>query len=446
MKKLLLSFAVLAASALAASEEDVTFDFTQNSYGQTVVTTGNDALEDNTSFSEGVVTLTVNKLTGNSCRFWKNNSGMTFRVNKASGFTLSVTKGAITAVKFTGTNFNDLSGVVSGAWAGSDASVAFVNKGTSTVQIKTMVVSYDPNGATDTRKDAGLAFAETKVTAVLGQAFTAPELTKATTAAVTFESDNTEVATVNASTGAVTIVALGSARITASAAANDEYKAGSASYLITVKKGAPANSIFWSELGADFTFEAVGEFQAWSHDSSYGLKGSAFKSSKCNASDCYAVSPVIDLTAVETPAIVYSQALNQYKLNNELIAIDDFQGYAYVVVREEGATAWTSLGETTAPAEKFSWDYFDAEPVSLEAYKGKKIQFAFRYVSTDEIAGTWEVKEIAVTGTKSSGIEAVEVENAPVEYFNLQGIRVAEPANGLYIRRQGNTATKVYIR
>lgn len=47
---------------------------------------------------------------------------------------------------------------------------------------------------------------------------------------------------------------------------------------------------------------------------------------------------------------------------------------------------------------------------------------------------------------KSSGIEAVEVENAPVEYFNLQGIRVAEPANGLYIRRQGNTATKVYIR
>lgn len=47
---------------------------------------------------------------------------------------------------------------------------------------------------------------------------------------------------------------------------------------------------------------------------------------------------------------------------------------------------------------------------------------------------------------KPSGIEAVEVENAPVEYFNLQGIRVAEPANGLYIRRQGNTATKVYIR
>lgn len=53
-----------------------------------------------------------------------------------------------------------------------------------------------------------------------------------------------------------------------------------------------------------------------------------------------------------------------------------------------------------------------------------------------------------VLDVEVSGIENIEasVENAPVEYYNLQGIRVAEPANGLYIRRQGNTATKVYIR
>lgn len=46
------------------------------------------------------------------------------------------------------------------------------------------------------------------------------------------------------------------------------------------------------------------------------------------------------------------------------------------------------------------------------------------------------------------GIDNVNVEDgdAPVEYFNLQGIRVAEPKAGIYIRRQGNNATKVYIR
>lgn len=44
-----------------------------------------------------------------------------------------------------------------------------------------------------------------------------------------------------------------------------------------------------------------------------------------------------------------------------------------------------------------------------------------------------------------AGVENVAVEdsNAPVEYFNLQGMRVANPDNGIYIRRQGNTATKV---
>lgn len=46
-----------------------------------------------------------------------------------------------------------------------------------------------------------------------------------------------------------------------------------------------------------------------------------------------------------------------------------------------------------------------------------------------------------------SGIaDIVADENAPVEYFNLQGIRVENPENGLYIRRQGNKVSKVIIR
>lgn len=48
----------------------------------------------------------------------------------------------------------------------------------------------------------------------------------------------------------------------------------------------------------------------------------------------------------------------------------------------------------------------------------------------------------------SSAITEIEAadENAPVEYFNLQGVRVDNPANGLYIRRQGNKIEKVVIR
>ena len=46
----------------------------------------------------------------------------------------------------------------------------------------------------------------------------------------------------------------------------------------------------------------------------------------------------------------------------------------------------------------------------------------------------------------TAGVENISTENAPVEYFNLQGIRVANPENGIFIRRQGRTATKVAIR
>lgn len=46
-----------------------------------------------------------------------------------------------------------------------------------------------------------------------------------------------------------------------------------------------------------------------------------------------------------------------------------------------------------------------------------------------------------------SGVAEIVVdENAPVEYYNLQGIRVANPENGLYIVKQGNKVTKRVIK
>ncbi len=43
-----------------------------------------------------------------------------------------------------------------------------------------------------------------------------------------------------------------------------------------------------------------------------------------------------------------------------------------------------------------------------------------------------------------TGVESLEVDaDAPVEYYNLQGVRVANPDKGIYIKRQGAKATKV---
>ena len=52
-----------------------------------------------------------------------------------------------------------------------------------------------------------------------------------------------------------------------------------------------------------------------------------------------------------------------------------------------------------------------------------------------------------LTGTKAaSGIEEVDADaNAPVEYYNLQGVKVANPENGIFIKKQGNKTTKVVL-
>lgn len=48
----------------------------------------------------------------------------------------------------------------------------------------------------------------------------------------------------------------------------------------------------------------------------------------------------------------------------------------------------------------------------------------------------------------TSGVGSVEIENAPVEMYNLNGVRVnpETAAPGLYIKRQGNNVSKVIVR
>ena len=72
---------------------------------------------------------------------------------------------------------------------------------------------------------------------------------------------------------------------------------------------------------------------------------------------------------------------------------------------------------------------------------------------TDDIKGADIVHNATYQATggrnvvRLSGIEGVEAtqSQAPVEYYNLQGIRVDNPANGIYIRRCGNVVTKVRL-
>ena len=85
-----------------------------------------------------------------------------------------------------------------------------------------------------TKEQAGLAYAETEHNANVGEDFAEPALTNPNNLTVTYSSSNTTLATVNATTGEVTILAAGKVTITATTAGDATYAAGSASYNITI--------------------------------------------------------------------------------------------------------------------------------------------------------------------------------------------------------------------
>ena len=98
-----------------------------------------------------------------------------------------------------------------------------------------------------------------------------------------------------------------------------------------------------------------------------------------------------------------------------------------------------------------------AETSSAYIFNGKGFDKAanfvnpIAFVSEGENFATSSVVEGGVAynlyTAKTSGIaDIVADENAEAEYFNLQGVRVANPENGLYIVRRGSKVTKEVIR
>lgn len=115
--------------------------------------------------------------------------------------------------------------------------------------IKTSDVT--PEKATPT-----LSFAAPTYNATMGETFTAPELTNPDGVTVTYASSKEEVATVDAASGAVTLVAPGTTTITASFAGNDTYNAASARYELNV---AAVYTVAWSVNGEVIKSESVRE-------------------------------------------------------------------------------------------------------------------------------------------------------------------------------------------
>ena len=183
-------------------------------------------------------------------------------------------------------------------------------------------------------------------------------------------------------------------------------------------KKLPFTETFANGMGR-FKLENVvlpeGSTYVWKHDSYNGvayMKASGYVGG-AKVSDSYLVSPVLDLTS-ETKAVLTFEHAGKY--------FGDLEKEAQVWVREEGAE-WSKQLEIPTHLQTLDYTFYNSGEISLKDFVGKKIQIGWRYQSSADAAGTWEVNNIKVYNPDTTAETPEEPETPEV---TLEAMTIAE--------------------
>lgn len=133
----------------------------------------------------------------------------------------------------------------------------------------------------------------------------------------------------------------------------------------------------------------------WKHDTYNDdnfMKASAYIGG-AKASESWLVSPAIDLSQATTATLTFDHT---HKFIGTPV-----ENFISLWVTETSAENWQQLS-----IDKYGTnnDYtFVTSSVDLSAYAGKTIKFAFKYISTTDAAGTWEIKNVKVVANGEGG-------------------------------------------
>ena len=337
---------------------------------------------------------------------------------------------------------------------------------TDTENVTGVITSIEVTYEASTLKDADLKWSLNEFTAYLVQDNAFPTLTKATTAPIDYMSENEEVATVDATTGAITLVAPGETKIIAGCDAADGFDWAEASYILTVKRQGEISAVYNFQ---DFTIDSDTKLGYMTDypDIPYDGNKSFWWTTNPNEEGTYAAgSQFKPLTITNEGTQLTFQwggisghgnlrATTTSKVNNlqlgggTAIAIKptvaDATLYDVVVYINNGNS---KFDQTVDGLETNDEGTISSDTEANTITWTPKTDNSECYL---DFEGGAYITKISVNYKKaaSSGITAPAISEdteVPAEYFNLQGIRVANPANGLFIKRQGKTATKVFIK
>lgn len=329
----------------------------------------------------------------------------------------------------------------------NDGSVAVVTR---------IEVSYEATSL----KEAGLAWSQREFTAYMGENNVYPTLSKVTDAAIEYSSDNEDVATIDQN-GKVTLTGVGTAKIIAGCDANSVYDWGEATYTLTVKrqgqKTADFNfTVFESAEGSDIEYIAgfpdilVGTWWTTNPDTSYG-SGTQFKPLTITSGGIEITFNYDGSGGHGNVRGTTTTKQNNLQLGGSAcmtIKPTDAEAVIYEVGvqgnRKRTAEGLSLLADMTSDADgNIDFDESTQYLMWTPAKEGAACYLDARdgaYIESITV-------EYGKAGTSGvSGITVDNDNNAPVEFFSLQGMRVANPGTGIYIRRQGSMVNKIVIR
>lgn len=125
----------------------------------------------------------------------------------------------------------------------------------------------------------------------------------------------------------------------------------------------------------------------------------------------------------------------------------DFRGWKLVTwdLLNDAYTSFTGTDELTAVWRLDSFFLRYVEETGVEKANSGDLYFDNLEFNKWDATATRTARIDDITIPTSGVEETIINENAPVEYFNLQGVKVVNPSNGIFIKRQGGKATKVVL-
>jgi hypothetical protein len=399
---------------------------------------------------------------------------------KTATYTLSVGTAAMTvnATGYTGAYDGQAHGITVTAPAGAtvkygtsagtynlNASPTYTNAGTYTVYYQVTKTGFDTvTGSatvTITKVDARVVYVNYEFTAKIGEPFDPPYLTlEPSDLAVTYYSADKDIATVDAQTGEVTLVAPGKVNIYATFEGDENYNSASDYYILTVLQRDidpidEDNTITMSDN--DFlTTNDEGQQEEVRLDNTviYDILYTLNISGDPSESDGYDETeqcvvlnhPVTDREinriiyggnepGSEEYADEYTGLTFKVPAGTGYVIIDSRTDGDYLMMVKIGNQAPVAFNHTGR--EKDSVLYECSVPTWVYVYNGGKVSNARMAVDHRAKKQKGHVKIYSVTrsSAKSSGIERLNVDALESErWYDLQGNRIQRPTRkGLYI-------------